>query len=625
MQTLQLVQGSAEWHAHRARHFNASDAPAMLSCSPYCTRTQLMHRIRTGIAEDIDAGTQRRFNDGHRFERLARPLAEAILDDDLAPLVGVLGELSASLDGVTMDGTTVWEAKSLNDDLREALPYSGRDSHVHNDSARLPKHFRVQMEQQLLVAAAKRVLFTASQWSNDDALLDDRHCWYASDPALRAEIVAGWQQFKADLATYEPSAGVVEKVIAEPVEALPAPYVEVTGQLTLKDNFKAFEQSVRHFLEHKLIRSPKTDQDFVNLDAQIKQMKNGRQSLKASKAQMLAQVQPVDQATKTADMLDKMLQQACSMAEDLMQREKDVRKAEIVRVGIDALAAHIAALNVRLGRPLMPATATAVDFGGAIKGLRSLASMEDAIASRLATAKIDANAIADRIQVNLRAIDAHPEYVYLFTDRATLVLKDADACAVIVSGRIAEHKAAEERKLEAERQRIRQEEEARAAAIARQQEAERQAAEAKAQREREEAAARAQREAEADPANARDIMLAQVAANTGLPLDRPLDDAPTGFAPAQPAANTTPMRGFGAFPPAAAAPKGPPTLKLGDLCARFGPGVTLTAAFFDGLGFAPTKGERNASLFCEEDVPAICDAVSAHFQAVKVRHLEKAA
>ena len=33
MITHDLIQGSPEWHAHRAAHFNASDTPAMMGVS----------------------------------------------------------------------------------------------------------------------------------------------------------------------------------------------------------------------------------------------------------------------------------------------------------------------------------------------------------------------------------------------------------------------------------------------------------------------------------------------------------------------------------------------------------------------------------------------------------------
>ena len=75
MKVHDLIQGSPEWLSYRTEHFNASDAPAMMGVSPYKTRTQLLHEMHTGIAADVDEATQRRFDDGHRVEALARPLA----------------------------------------------------------------------------------------------------------------------------------------------------------------------------------------------------------------------------------------------------------------------------------------------------------------------------------------------------------------------------------------------------------------------------------------------------------------------------------------------------------------------------------------------------------------------
>ena len=114
-----LPQGSAAWHEHRAAHFNASDAPAMMGCSPYKTRSELLHEAATGITPHVDADTAYRFEAGHRFEQLARPLAEAILGEDLFPVVGTDAEgwLSASFDGITMDERVAFEHKTLNAEL----------------------------------------------------------------------------------------------------------------------------------------------------------------------------------------------------------------------------------------------------------------------------------------------------------------------------------------------------------------------------------------------------------------------------------------------------------------------------------------------------------------------------
>ena len=75
MITHNLVQGSSAWHAYRATHDNASDAPTIMGCGSYKTREQLIAEYATGIRPEVDAATQRRFDAGHRFEALARPLA----------------------------------------------------------------------------------------------------------------------------------------------------------------------------------------------------------------------------------------------------------------------------------------------------------------------------------------------------------------------------------------------------------------------------------------------------------------------------------------------------------------------------------------------------------------------
>ncbi len=567
MKTIDLIQGSPEWQAHRAQHFNASDAPAMMGCSPYMTRTELLTRMKTGISAEVDAATQRRFDDGHRFEALARPLAEKIIGEELYPVTGTNGQLSASFDGLTMLGDTAFEHKTLN------LSMAGLVWVSESAADFLPLHYLVQMEQQLMVSGADRVLFMATKW-NGDTLVEARHCWYVSDPELAAKITAGWKQFAADLAVFQPSAAQVEKVVAESVEALPAPVVTVTGELALQDNFKVFETRLRDFLANRLIREPKTDEDFVNLDAQIRAMKQGREALKASKAQMLAQVQPIDQASKTADMLDTLLQQNVSMAEKLLTAEKDRRKGEIVAGGVKAFADHISALNARLGKPYMPNVPT--DFGAVIRGLKSLASMEDKVAGELARAKIAANEVADKIDTNLKHLrETAGQHTFLFADAASIVLKAPDDLQALVANRIGEHERAEEARREKERERIRAEEQARADREVR----ERQAA----------ADAQAQREAQA----------AIAAAATPAPAPAPVA-AP---APAPVAARVSP-----AVPTDSGA-----RLTLGQINERLEV-VSVNAEQLARLGF-PATVNRSARTYLESDFPRMCAVIQRHLIA----------
>lgn len=592
-----LIQGSPEWMAHRAQYFNASDAPAMVGCSPYKTRTQLLHELHTGLVPEVDSATQRRFDDGHRFEALARPLANAIIGLEVYPVVGSSGKFSASFDGLTMCETIAFEHKSLNAELRELMEEGDFDG------ARLPLQYRVQMEQQLMVSGAERVLFMASKWDGD-TLIEERHCWYASDPELADKIDAGWEQFAADLAAYTPPAAA-PVVVAEQVQALPAVLVQVSGEISVKDNFKVFETAMRDFLEHRLIRAPKSDQDFADLDVQIKAMKGAEAALEGAEVQMLAQVQPVDQAKKTKDMLLKLVRENRLMAEKVLASEKDRRRTEIVMNPAKELQAHIAALNERLGRPYMPPIT--VDFGQVIKGMRSLSSMEDAVATRLATAKIDANAAADRLQVNLNHLrDTAADYKHLFPDTGTIIQKAPDDLKALVSLRISEHKAEVEKKEQETRERIRAEEQAKAEKDAR----DKLAREAEEQRLADEATTRAA--AEKELATAKELPEGAELSPAAQTLNEA--EGAQRFAAAHPkVANVVPMRA----PAPAAAPATPPTLKLGQIGERLG--FSLTGEFLKNLGFEPAARDKSALLFHEADFPLICMHLVAHIQVVQAK------
>lgn len=149
-----------------------------------------MREIATGMAEEHDASKQALFKDGHRTEELARPLAERLIDEPLYRVVASEGTLSASFDGLTMDGSIAWEHKMLNNDIRAALDTD------EATGADLPPLYRVQMEQQCMVSKCERVLFTATRYSPAGELLEERHCWYEPDPALAEQIRAGWPSWR---------------------------------------------------------------------------------------------------------------------------------------------------------------------------------------------------------------------------------------------------------------------------------------------------------------------------------------------------------------------------------------------------------------------------------------------
>lgn len=586
MKILSLQQGTPEWAAHRAQHFNASDAPAMLGVSPYKPRADLVREAATGIRAEVDPATQRRFDDGHRAEALARPLAEQIINDELFPCTGSEGPYSASFDGLTMDEETGFEHKALNDALRAAFADMQTIAPQYREQASgnsLPIVYRVQMEHQCMVSGAKRVLFMASKWDSEGNLVEEQHCWYFPDPELRARLVAGWEQFERDVAAYE-VAPISNRVVAEAVEALPAISVQVSGQLTVHQNFRAFETQLRDFLDHKLIREPKTDQDFADLDQQIKALKDAEAALDGAGSQMLAQVEPIDSAMRMKDLLSRMVRENRLMAEKLLAAEKERRRAEIVDNARRSVVAHYEQINATLGEHrIQPPQSLQIEIANSIKGKKTLSSVTDAANTAAANFKIAASQKADAIRVNVDILQKDAgEHLTLFADRVTLcATKAPEDLRNLIAARVGEHQRQNEAKLEAERARIRDEE----------------AAKVKAEAEAAANLAASQAAIDADRIAPAHVPAALVAASEPLPASQ------SGLVRT---ANPSVLTAVASTNVDTASAR---RVKLGDINAALLP-LTISAEGLASIGFHPVATERASKLYAASDLPRILMSLS---------------
>jgi len=331
-----LQQGTSSWHAHRAAHFNASDCAAMLGISPYKTRDALLREKATGLIPEVDEATQQRFAEGHRVEALARPIAEEHIGEELYPCVGVLDgtKLSASFDGLTMDGSIVWEHKLLSDKLEYAI--------THDD---VSEHYLAQMEQQLLVSGAETVLFMASEWDTDGNLVRQAQREYTTRPALRQRIIDGWAQFEKDLAGYQPQPLPEPKPTGKAPESLPALHIQATGKV-LASNLDSFKQQAFAVLD-SINRDLRTDDDFANADATIKWCKQIEQKLVATKQHVLSQTADIEAVFRTMDEVFEHTRKIRLELDKLTRREKENRKLELVERADKAIFDHCQSLNAR--------------------------------------------------------------------------------------------------------------------------------------------------------------------------------------------------------------------------------------------------------------------------------------
>jgi len=438
MQIHDLIQGSPEWHAYRATHFNASDAPAMMNCSPYKTRTELLNERKTGLTPDVDAHTQRIFNDGHRYEELARPLAEKIIGEELYPVTGSLGHLSASFDGLTMDEAIVFEHKSLNDKLRAV-----------DGPEQLPLHYRVQMEQQLLVSDARQCLFMATKWDNDE-LVDEKHFFYSADVRLRQSIIDGWFQFELDLESHEVKA-VIERPKAEAIMELPAVIVQVKGELTLC-NMADVRPQFDDFLANA-ITIMVSDEDFARAEAESKMGRDVAKRCLATAKGVVDQTSSISEVTRELELYAAKFNTLALCQEKAVKTQKEARKVAIMSEAVKAYSIYKDALEAEISPIRLHVTAP--DFAGAMKAKRTISSLEDAVASELALAKINADAVAKELRSCLAYLDeTAKDYRFLFNDLQAIIYLDRSHFEMTVRVRIESHKKAEADKLEAQRLQI---------------------------------------------------------------------------------------------------------------------------------------------------------------------------
>lgn len=555
---LNAKQGSAEWMAARAKCFCASEAPAMMGVSPYMTRTELLKKKATGITPDIDPMTQKRFDAGHIAEAMARPIIETMIGEDLYPVVATTddGKLLASSDGATMLYGTGFEHKLLNAALAESVK-----------NGIVPDSHAWQLDHQIAVFGFERIIFVCSDGTEENMHL----CEYRTAPGRQAKLMAGWAQFEQDLAAYKPEVPTMEAPAGRAPDMLPALRIEVTGMVTAS-NLEAFRNHALTVFGN-IKTDLQTDADFADAGKTVKWCKEVEDRLDAAKQHALSQTASIDDLFRTIDAIKAEARNKRLELDKLVKAEKENRKMEIVRAAHQEFSDHLAALLKRTGVPI-PATGT---FGEAVKGLKSLDSMRDKVSSALANAKIEANAIADRIDANRRTV----EDMSLFPDFAAVFMKAADDFAALHSMRKQQRADAEAKKLDAERERIRREEEAKA-----KREADRVIALEPEKVAKEQAEARAKAAAEHQAPFAERQKTIQADRKPEVPQTPALAERPTEEA----------------------------TITLGQVNALLDP-VTLTSAGIASLGIVGTK-DRAAVLYRESDVPKICTALIRRLTAV---------
>ncbi|WP_223513895.1 YqaJ viral recombinase family protein [Pseudomonas sp. GL-R-26] len=550
MQVHNVQQGTPEWHALRSSYFTASEAPAMMGASKFQTRNDLLAMKKTGIVPDVTPQQQAAFDRGHATEEMARPLVEEMIGEELYPIVGTSGNLLASMDGATMLGDVLFEHKLWNEKVVAQIR-----------AGQLEPHYYWQLEQQLLVSGADRVIFVCSDGTKDKFA----HFEYSPVAGRREQLVAGWAQFEQDLGEFVPKQAKVEAIGSAP-DQLPALRIDVTGMVTASnlDAFKSHALAVIGDINTEL----STDKDFADADATVKWCGEVEDKLKAAKEHALSQTESIDVLFKAIDDIAAETRRKRLELEKLIKARKDIIRSDIVMDAAKALQAHVDQINETLNsRIRMPKVLA--DFAGAIKGKRTIESLKEAADAELARAKIEASRIADLIRTNLKSLNELAiKHGFLFHDAQELVLKANDDLVALIKVRINEHeqqqaelKAQEEAKQAKEAELLRNQEQQKLEAAASQQQL-------------------APKEEEKPPVEAAPVTATATVATI---TQTPADDGQR--------------------------------IKLGDITTRLG--FTLSAEFLRSLGFEAVERKQGAQLYRASDFPRICIALVHHIQSVQ--------
>lgn len=427
MNIVQVIQGSSEWHNFRTNHFTASDASAMLGLSQYKTRAQLLTEKKTGVYPEPNASQQALFDKGHKVESDARKILEETKGEDYFSVTGVSKEwdkMAASLDGQTFDESSIFEHKLWNKKLVSFI----------QDNKDLPETHWPQVEHQLYVSGSEKCIFVVSDGTRKNWV----ELEYTSKPERMKQVLDGWSQFESDLENYE-AKPVVAECVANPVSVMPSILFELDrSSLTITSNISEYKAAAVELVEKS--KEPLTDdQSFADAEERNKRFKKAESSLDLVIDSVYAQIVDVDDFIKEIREVKALLRQVRLNSEKQVKARKEEIKRELIMAANALLSEHATELEKNLSGFRL---STSADFSGAIKGKKTLRSMQDSIDQELANAKIKLNEMAKVVSGNLGYLEGvvSAEIISIvFPDLDRFLSNDAMAFAAIVDTRMREY------------------------------------------------------------------------------------------------------------------------------------------------------------------------------------------
>ena len=426
-----VLQGTKEWLSIRASHFTASEAPAAFGVSLYLNRNELLQQKATGKCKEISDFQQSVFDKGHEAEASARAIAEDIVGDDLCAITATLDidglKLLASYDGATFGNNIIWEHKLWSEELAQQI-----------EENNINEHYSIQLDQQLLISGAEKCLFMTS----DGTINNCKWMWYETTDKKKDAVISTWKQFKKDLEMYEQKE-FEDKPEPAAIMQLPALSVYTKGDIAVHGNLDAFKEASDKYIA-SINKDLKTDEDFVNAEATIKRCKEVEQTIKTAKLSIIGGISSVDEATRVLDYIDDSHAKIRLTLEKLVKSQKETIKKNIIDAAFMLCADHASNISrefLNINFINLVTFLSRQNFETACKGLRTLASLHNAVDTEVAAIKIKLDDLARVIRKNLTHL---PDDLSIFRDLQSIITKPEEDFKLLVESRIADQKRKEE-------------------------------------------------------------------------------------------------------------------------------------------------------------------------------------
>lgn len=244
---------------------------------------------------------------------------------------------------------------------------------------------------------------------------------------------------------------------------LPDVTVQAKGELVLC-NLDDVRPHFDRFLS-EAVTEMETDDDFAEAEQQAKLGRETAKRCKLTAKSVVDQMASVSDVVRELESYAEKFNALALQQEKAVKQQKEMRKAQAITEREKLFRDHVAALESEI-QPIR-LQVQGPDFRSAAKNQRRLSSLYSKLDTELANAKIEADEAAKDIRAKLAWLREEAEdYKFLFRDIQSMITESMPGLQAIVKQRIDEHKAEEQRKLEAERERVRAEEERKAKAEA---------------------------------------------------------------------------------------------------------------------------------------------------------------